>query len=390
MGAALIGGGLGLLGSVIGGNSAKSAAQTSANAQLESARLAAEAQKFRPVGVTSRFGTSQFTTDPTTGYLTGAGYDVAPDIAALRDQLLSQAGGQGAGFGTQGLQQAQTLFNLGQQFLPTSSQYAASPEAQTYAEQLRGMAGQIMPTSYDPTAAAQQYVQQQQNLLQPGREQMQAGMTQNLFNTGRGGLAVAQGGNMGAANPEQQAYFNAIAQQNAQIAAQGSQLGRQQLAEDVRLGAGLGASALSTQQQAEDIARQRMMGNLQTGTGLFSSGLQLASGGYAPIQTQIGLASNLEQLGQNPMDIGAQLGGRAAQYGANVGKTLMEGGLGAAKTAQQANAYNPWATALTGLAGNQQLTSGISNWMTGGSPATQGYNQATQYAATSPTGWLDF
>lgn len=320
--------GASLLGGVLGGNSAKKAAQASAQAQLESAKIAAEAQKFRPVGVTSRFGTSQFTTDPTTGYLTGAGYDVAPDIAALRDQFLSQAGGQGSALGAQGLQGAQSLFNLGQQYLAES-----------------------------PQQAAQNYMAQQQALLQPGREQAQAGLTQNLFNTGRGGVAVSQGGNMGAANPEQQALLNAQAMQDLQLAAQAQQQGQAQT---------------------------------QFGAGLFGLGSQAATAGYSPLQTQIGLASNLEQLGQNPMDIGAQLGGRAASAGANVGQTLLTGGTNAARTMQPANAYNPWATALTGAAGNQQLMSGISNWMTGGSPATQGYNQATQYAATSPTGWLDF
>jgi hypothetical protein len=31
-----------------------------------------------------------------------------------------------------------------------------------------------------------------------------------------------------------------------------------------------------------------------------------------------------------------------------------------------ANAYNPLAAGLTGLAGNQQFTQGLSNWMGGG------------------------
>ena len=45
------------------GQSAKNAANTSAQAQLQAAQIAADAAKFRPVGVTSRYGTSQFTTD---------------------------------------------------------------------------------------------------------------------------------------------------------------------------------------------------------------------------------------------------------------------------------------------------------------------------------------
>lgn len=300
----LISGGLALAGSLFGGSSAKKAAQASAKAQLESAKIAADAQKFRPVGITSRFGTSQFTTDPTTGYLTGAGYDIAPDVAALRDRLLSQAGTSGLQTAEQAQAAQQQLFGLGQQYLAQS-----------------------------PQEVAQQYMAQQQALLQPGREQAAAGLTQNLFNTGRGGLAVSQGGMMGAANPEQQALLNAQAMQDLQLAAQAQQAGQQQV---------------------------------NFGAGLFGAGAQVANAGYSPFQTQFGLANTLEQTGQNTLNMGAELGGRSAQAGANVGQTLLAGGTNAARTMQQAGGYSPLGTALTGLAGNQQFTQGLSNWMGGG------------------------
>ena len=324
----LISGGLGLLGGILGGDSAEDAAATSAAAQTEAARVAAEAQKFRPVGITSRFGTSQFTMSPE-GYLQSAGYDVAPDIAAIRDRLLSQASGQGFQTAEQAQAAQQQLFGLGQQYL-----------AQT------------------PQQAAQDWMASQQALLQPARERAQAGLTQNLFNTGRGGVAVAQGGMMGAANPEQQALLNAQALQDLELATRAQEQGR----------------AATT-----------------FGAGLFGTGLDLASGGYNPLKTQFGLAQSLEAAGQSPLDIGAQLGGRSAQYGANVGQTLFQGGTNAARAMEAANAYSPVGAALTGLAGNRQLTQGLANWMTG-TPITpqQQYNQATQYAATSPTGWLDF
>jgi hypothetical protein len=325
---ALIGGGASLLGGILGGNAAEDAARTSANAQLEAARIAADAQKFRPVGITSRFGSSNFQTDAQ-GNLTGAGYNVAPDIAALRDQFLAQASAGGAGLGAQGLQGAQSLFNLGQQYLGTS-----------------------------PEQTAADWMAKQQQLLQPSRDMAQSKITQNLFNTGRGGLSTAQGGNLGNANPEQQAYYNALAQQDLQLAADAMAQGRAQT---------------------------------QFGAGLFGLGSQAATSGYSPIQTQIGLASNLEQLGQSPLDIGAQLGGRSATAGANVGNTLLQGGTNAARTMQQATSGSPFGAALQGLGSNSRFTSGIANWM-GGSPITpqQQYNQATSYAATSPTGWLDF
>jgi len=297
---ALIGGGLSLLGGIFGGNSAQDAAQTSANAQLEAARVAAEAQKFRPVGVTTRFGSSNFTMSPE-GYVTGAGYDVSPEVAAMRDRLLSQAGGAGMQTGEQAQAAQQQLFGLGQQYLAQS-----------------------------PQEAAQQWMQSQQALLQPGRQQAQAGLTQNLFNTGRGGVAVSQGGMMGAANPEQQALLNAQMMQDMQLAAQAQEQGRAQTT---------------------------------FGAGLFGTGLDLASAGYNPLKTQFGLAQNLESAGQNALDLGLNIGGRSSQAGANVGNTLFQGGTNAARAMESANAYSPLGSTISGLANNQQFTQGISNWM---------------------------
>lgn len=374
---AIIGGGLGLLGGMMGADASRDAANTSAQAQLEAARIAAEEARFRPVGITSRFGTSQFTFNDQ-GRLTGAGYNVAPDIAAIRDRLLSQAGGED--FSRQALEQAGGLFGLGQQFLPTSPETTMSPEAAAYAAQLRGLAGQVIPTSYDPTAAAQQYVQQQQALLRPERERQLAETREGLFRGGRGGLAVAQGGDLQATNPEMAAYYNALARQDAELAARGSEIGRQRLAEDIRIGTSLGAGALETQQRAEDIARQRMLSNLQTGTGLFSTGLQLATGGYSPLKTQVGIASELEQLGQSPLNIGSSLGGRSMEGGAVAGRSLLAGGIGAAETMRPSASISPLGEVLSQASMNRQLTSGIGNWLSG-------LRTPPMTAASSSGGW---
>jgi hypothetical protein len=228
-----IAGGLGLLGSSMAGNSAEAAANTSAQAQLESARLAAEAAKFRPVGITTRFGTSNFQMSPE-GYLQSAGYNISPELATIQDRLMSQAGGQGVDFTGQGLQAAQGLFNLGQQYL------AQSPEA-----------------------AAQQWMTTQQAALAPGREKALAGVRQNLFNTGRGGLATSQGGDLQAANPEMAAYYNALAQQDLDLAARAQEQGR---------------------------------AAVNFGAGLFGTGAQAATAGYSPLQTGLGLAETIEKL----------------------------------------------------------------------------------------------
>ena len=129
--AAAIGGGLGLIGGAMQGNAAKSAAQTSAQAQIEAAKIAADAAKFRPVGITSRFGSSNFQFNPDTGYLTGAGYTVSPELQAYQDRLSAlQAQQLGQAEQAQGQYApltgaAGSLFNLGQQYLAQSPQQAA-------------------------------------------------------------------------------------------------------------------------------------------------------------------------------------------------------------------------------------------------------------------------
>jgi hypothetical protein len=59
----MLSGGLQAVGGYLAGNAAQDAAKTSAQAQIEAARIAADAAKFKPVGVTTRFGQSQFTKD---------------------------------------------------------------------------------------------------------------------------------------------------------------------------------------------------------------------------------------------------------------------------------------------------------------------------------------
>lgn len=296
-----------LIGSQISGNAAKSAAQTSANAQLEASRIAAEAQKFRPVGVTTNFGRSNFTMSPE-GYVTEAGYQLSPELQALFGRTMGQAGAYDptqTGQYAQALNPAaQGLFNLGSQYLATS-----------------------------PEQAAANYMKQQQGLLAPGREQQLSQIQNQQFQTGRSGLATggtAAGYGAGQpglmqANPQMAAYYNALAGQNAQLASQADQYGQAR----TQFGAGL----------------------FNTGAGLLGQVPTLTSAGYGPLTTQLGLASSIENLGAGALDIGAQLGGRQAQAGANVGQSLLQGGLNAAKTAQAGNAYSPLGSAISGAAG---------------------------------------
>lgn len=348
--AAAIGGQL--IGSTISGNAARSAANTSANAQLEAARIAAEAQKFRPVGVTTNFGKSNFEMSPE-GYVTGAGYTLSPELQALFGKTMGQATAYDptqTGQYAQALNPAaQGLFNLGGQYL------AQSPEQ-----------------------AAADYMKQQQGLLAPGREQQLSQLQNQQFQTGRSGLATggtAAGYGTGQpglmqANPQMAAYYNALAGQNAQLASQADAYGRDR----ATFGAGL----------------------FGTGANLLSQVPQLTTAGYGPLQTQLGLAGSIEGLGQQTFDLGTSIGARQATAGANVGRSLLEGGMGAARTAQVGNAYSPAGAAISGVAGQipawyqnminyQNSPTGLRNTYGAENVFTPG-SGSTGYIPTSTTG----
>lgn len=275
-----------LIGSTLQGRSAEKAATTQANAQRDSAQLAAEESRFRPVAITTGFGRSNFETGPD-GRVSGASYQLSPAMQALQDQILGQTG-QGLGFAQQGLGAAQGLFGLGQQYM------AQSPEQ-----------------------AAQRWMSSQQAALAPSREQAMSGLMNRLTQTGTQGLGVAQAGG-GQANPLMQAFANSLSQQDLSLAAQAQEQGRAQtqfgtglFSDALKLASGSYAPLSAQLQQAQgieslgqsalDIGAQ-LGGRVANATGanaLFQGGNQAAQTlgavqGYNPI------ASTLQGLGQNP------------------------------------------------------------------------------------------
>jgi len=300
----VVGGILGYSGAKKQASAASDAALISADAQREAARIAAEEARFRPIGITTRFGSSQFGYGPD-GRVESAGYTVDPELRAYQDRLMAAAGqGLGAIEAAPGAYAplvggAQRLFDLGSRYV------AQSPEE-----------------------AAARYIQQQQNLLAPSRERQFAQLQNQLFNTGRGGLAVGAtgmrpsgGAGLGAANPEMEAYYNALAQQDATLATQGMQEGQRQTA----FGAGL----------------------FGTGAGLLGNYSQGLVGSYSPFLTGLGAAGQVEQLGIEPLTLGSALGGRVANpTGANA---LLQGGMGAAQSIQRATSTSPMGGLLSGL-----------------------------------------
>ena len=239
------------------------ALQAQRNIEQAAGRGVAGAQ-FRPVGTTTRFGTSQFQVDPTTGQLTSAGYTAAPEITSAQNRLLG----------------------LGASYL------AQSPEE-----------------------VAQQYISKQYDLLDPSRQRQLAGIRNQQFQTGRSGLSVGSTGlrpsgaqGLMGSNPELEAYYNALAQQDAQLAAQAQEAGQRQVT---------------------------------FGTGLF------------------GQAGTLENMAQQPFALSQGLAGQSSAAGARAGEIGLRGSIygGALGTSAGATA-SPLAYGLSGLGNPNSLLGG--------------------------------
>lgn len=303
--APLVSTGLNLAGGYLQGQAASDAAATQAQAQIRAAQIAADAAKFRPVGVTTNFGSSQFGYDAN-GNLVSAGYALNPILAAQQKQLMNTSGGllnqfTGAQAATAPMSEAaKTAMTLGQGYLSTS-----------------------------PQAQAQKYMAEQQALLATGRERDLGGLMSKLQAQGRMGLATgATTTGMGAANPALEAFYNAQRQQDLGLAAQATQGGM----DYAKFGAGM----------------------VGTGGDLLSSMYRTQTGAFDPYKTALGGASTIEGLGQQAMDLGINIGAKGTAGSAQSGALLAQGMTNAANTMAPANAWSPWGNLLTGAGGAMQ------------------------------------
>jgi hypothetical protein len=296
----------------------KEASKIQADAQIEAARIAAEAAKFRPVGVTTRFGASNFGYDAQ-GNVISAGYTPSAEITGYQDRLKALAGQgmtdiEAARAAYQPLTgAAQNLFSLGNQYL------AKSPEQ-----------------------AAQEYIAKQQALISPSRQNQLAELQNKLFQQGRGGAATAQGGSLMATSPEYAAYYNAMAQQDLALAA-----------------------------QADQEARNR----ITFGSGLFDTGANLQNrfysgqtAAYAPFATAMDTSVGLENLAQQPLEMGVNIGGRTTAGRAAGGRFLSEGITGAAATMAPSNALSPSGEVLSTFSRSPEFKSALNSVFGVGSP----------------------
>jgi hypothetical protein len=309
----------------------KEAAQK-AQAMIDRETAAAkQAAQFRPIGMTTRFGASQFGFDPVTGQLTSAGYTLSPEAKNAQDRFVRLA--------ESGIQQAE------------GAQQAFAP-LQTGAQSLFGLGNQYL--AQNPQDVAQNYLNQQMALLQPGRELELANLQNRLQQQGRGGLSVAQGGALGATTPELQALYNARAQQEAQLAANAQQYGQQ----NVLFGAGL-------------------LGQGSQAMGQYYGGQQAA---YAPYTTALGQVQGLETAAQQPFQLGVGLGKETSTAGYNVGRLGLTGAGQSVALATGADATrNPYASAISGLAANPALGQYVGGLFSGVPPVTAMSAPATTF-----------
>jgi hypothetical protein len=313
-------------GSIIQGNKAAGAARDAANAQREAGERAAQQQQFRPVGITTGFGSSEFTQGPYG--VESASYTLTPEMKALRDRRIAEATAYDP---TQLGRYAQPLYGAGQQ--------------------LFGLGEDYLSTS--PEQAAQRYMTQQQGLLASSRAADFARLQATNYGRGTSGLAVNTGTGGAPSNPAAQALFNAQARQDLELAARADEAG---------------------------MARTRFGADLyNVGAGLMGRVPALMSAGYGPLQTQLGLAGSIEEMGQQPLQLGLQVGGQNAQAGGRAGQSLLESGIRASQTQQAANSWSPWGTALQG-AGQSYMGGGFKGFGGGG-----GYS-AAPYAPEN-AGW---
>jgi hypothetical protein len=284
----------GIGGFISGGKASDAAANTARNLEAAGAK-AAEMARFRPVGISTRYGTSNFGFD-SAGNISSAGYELSPELRSIQDFLMSQTEA-GRGDTTR-------LLNLGRGYI-----------------------------SETPQEAARRYYAQQRELIAPTEDLAYNRIKENLRRTGRGGLAVGQGGNLAQANPELQAFYNAVAQRDKEIAQRSELGGREQIA---------------------------------FGQGLLSSA-------YSPVVTPLGFATSLEEFGLTPFRLGANIGTSSAQAGSSAGNLLFQGARTAAPFSYQNMSYSPLGTALSGFSSTLSgggggsgggLFGSLGNWFT--------------------------
>jgi hypothetical protein len=253
--------------------------------------------QFRPVGLRTGFGSSNFRVNDL-GQVEEAGYELTPELQALRDRFTAGA----TGYDPTRVQQltepiyggAASLFNLGGSYL-----------------------------GENPQEVAAKYISDRQGLLQPSRAAELGRIEARNYATGRGGLGVNTGTGGAPSNPALQAYYNSIFQQDRALAAEADQAAMERI---------------------------RFGGELYGAGGKLASGIpSLFSSSFLPIETQLNLAKSVESLGQNPYQMSLDLAAAQAGAGARAGQLYLEPQTAAANAYSRYQGYSPLGSAFSGL-----------------------------------------
>lgn len=301
-----------LVGAITGTTSAakKAAAAT---------REAAEMARYKPWDVTgSYFGDASF------DYNTNkASYNLSPELMQLRDMFMGEA------------------FDIG----------GDASTARSDANAMRGYGRDLFSEAAgrDVTGMGNKYYNDVMNIMAPGRIGQQQQIAQNLFSSGRSGLATAAPEGGGYVNPERMEYLTAMNRDNSQIAY--DSLGR------------------ARQEQGQDI---------NTGIGMYGLADTIRSQPYNQMNSMFGLGAGIEQMGQQPMNQGIAMGS-AAQPG---NTAMSQGYMNASNQRLNADLANSamFMNLLAEGAGNTNYNNG--QWSYGNQAPAQGGGGYTPGGAT--------
>jgi hypothetical protein len=287
----LVGDVLGTVGGLITGGKAADASKGQAEALRAAAERASAMALFKPMGMTTAFGSSTFGDDGT------GGYTLSPELKAIQDRLFGAAGA----------------------YDPTAIGTAAQP-LMGGASSLFTRAAEYLGQS--PEQVASKYIADQQALLQPSREADFARLQTTNFGRGTGGLGVNTGTGGAPSNPLAQALFNAQGRQDLELAARADQAAMDR----ARFGAGL----------------------FGTGGEILGMVPKLTTAGYGPLEAQLGLLRTTETMGQDPFKLSTDLAGSYANAGANAGRLYLDPQKDAAAAYSRYQGYSPMGTFLSG------------------------------------------
>jgi hypothetical protein len=321
--------------SVVGGIMQGDSASNAANNQADALRQAAANAQFRPVGVTTNFGSSNFGFNDQ-NQLTSAGYNLSPQLQGIQNGLMSNAAAYNyqpnVGFinGVRenslagmrmAMQQAPNAFNAGNlMYAQAPNLFNKGEAAYGQGNMLFGQAANLFPQanaqflnsqqvagagagylSQSPAEAQAAYLAKSQAALAPQDEQTLAALRNRVYQTGRAGLATGgtTAGGLMASNPELAAYYNSLAQRNLTLNAQAGDQARA----DTALGGQLYG-------QSANIAN--------TGAGIYGQGAAVTQAGgnlYNVGANQYGTAGQLTSVGNQSLNTGANLLSTSSQLG---------------------------------------------------------------------------